>query len=71
MELCARCLLLKLGLFECSLAGKLLQLLADLVVFGLDMHEVALAGVEVMLVLTAVEASIVLLDDLGLLVEEL
>ena len=71
MEFCARCLLLELGLLECSLAGELLQLLPDLIVFRLDMHEVALASVEVMLVLTAVEASIVLLDDLCLLVEEL
>ena len=71
MELCARCLLLELGLLECSLAGKLLQLLPDLLVLRLDMLQVALASVEVVLVLTAVEASIVLLDDLRLLVEEL
>ena len=49
----------------------LFELLSDLLVFLLDMLEIALPGVEVMLVLPAVKASVVLLNNLGLLVEEL
>ena len=71
VEFCARRLLLKLGFLEGGFPSKLLQLLTDLVVLRLDVLEIALPSVEVVLVFPAVEATVILLNDLGLLVEEL
>ena len=71
VEFCACRLLLELGFLEGGFPCKRLQLLPDLVVLSLDVLKIALPRVEVVLVLTAVEAPIILLDDLGLLVEKL
>ena len=71
MEFCARRLLLELGFLEGGFPSKRLQLLTDFFVLGLDVLQVALSGIEVVLVLAAVEAPIILLNDLSLLVEKL
>ncbi len=71
MEFCACRLLLELGLLEGGFPSKSLQLLTDFFVLGLDRLQVALSGIEVVLVLAAVEATIILLNDLSLLVEKL
>ena len=71
MEFCARRLLLQLGLLESSFAGISLQLLSNFIVLRLHVLNVALARIEVVLIFTTVVSSVILLHDLGLLIEEL
>ena len=71
VEFCSRRLLLQLRLLQQRFLCKLLQLLPDFLVLGLNVLKVALSRVEIVLVLAAVEASEVFLNDFGLLIEKL
>ena len=71
MEFRACRLFLELGLLEGGFPSKSLQLLTDFFVLGLNVLQVALSSIEVVLVLAAVEATIILLNDLSLFVEKL
>ena len=64
-------LLLELCLLQGSFSGKLFQLFSNLLVFGLDMLQITFSGVEIMLILPGVKASVIFLDYFGLLVEKL
>ena len=70
MEFCSCSLLLKFGFFESSFSSELFQLFPNLLVFGLNMLQVAFPGIEVMLVFSAIVSSVVLLYYFGLFVEE-
>ena len=70
MELRSRRLFLQFGLLQSGLSGEGLQLFADLLILSLDVLQIALSGVEIVLVFSTVVAAVVLLNYLGLFVEE-
>ena len=71
MELSSGRLLLQFSFFKSSFPCEIIQLFPDFFIFVLNVHKIALSGIEVMLILSAIETSIVLLYYLALLIEEL
>ena len=70
VEFCSGSLLLQFSLLKRRFPGELFQLLSHLLILCLNVQQIALSGVEVMLVFPAVKPSVVLLYDLGLFVEK-
>ena len=70
MEFCSCCLLLKFGFFQSSFSSEFFQLFPDLLVFSLNVEEIAFPCVEIMLIFPAIKSSVVLLYDLRLFVEK-
>ena len=65
MEFSTGCLFLKFSLFKSRLATEFIQLLSYFFVFGDHMIQIALPGVEIMLILSTIISSVVLLYYLG------
>ena len=61
VELGTGCLFLKFSLLKCRFSTEIIELLSNLFVFRNDVIQIALPGVEVMLVLSTIIASIVFL----------
>ena len=70
MEFCSCCLLLQFNFLKLSLVSKLFQLFPDLLILSFNVIKIGFSGVEVMLILSRIESSIVLLYYLGLFSKE-
>ena len=71
MEFCPGRLLLQFCLLQCLLPGEIFQGLPHFLVLIFDMMQVALPGIEIVLVFATIVTSVVFLDEFGLLIEEL
>ena len=70
VEFCSRSLLLELGLLDQCFTSKFIKLLSNFFILGLNVLEIALPGVEIMLILSAVKSTIVFLYYFGLFHKE-
>ena len=70
MEFCSSSLLLKLGLLDQCFSSEFIKLLSHLFILRLDVLEIAFPGIEIMLVLSTVESSVIFLYYLSLFIKE-
>ena len=71
MELRPSCLFLELSFLQSCFPCEFVELLSDFFILVLNVLQIALSGIKVMLVLAAIEASVVLLYYLSLFIEKL
>lgn len=70
VEFCSCCLLLELRFFHQRFTGVVVQLPPYLLIFGLNMLQIAFPGIKVVLIFPTVESPIVFLYYFGLFIEE-